>query len=235
MHRAFWNISLPPPHDYGVKVPSFTFVEGKNRRQRLFFFFSWTSIQSSKFNSEKVADIWRTERRRHCCLRSQFFGAGAGTWSTISLRRLQSLIGQLSFLLVPNMVLAKMNIYERRRNWSPVHTYPDIFESGFFFFADYVSVHTYPVNPAYESVTFGIHSPEWKFLNTPQIGNRVDAKSGYFFIRRRNKNEPSSLPWILYSRKQPRSQVLSRQSKMQISHALRSMLYCQYFQRSPGY
>ena len=74
VHRAFWNISLPPPHDYGVKVPSFTFVEGKNRRQRLFFFFSWTSIQSLKFNSEKVADIWRTERRRHCCLRSQFFG-----------------------------------------------------------------------------------------------------------------------------------------------------------------
>ena len=74
VHRAFWNISLPPPHDYGVKVPSFTFVEGKNRRQRLFFFFSWTSIQSLKFNSEKFADIWRTERRRHCCLRSQFFG-----------------------------------------------------------------------------------------------------------------------------------------------------------------
>ena len=74
VHRAFWNISLPPPHDYGVKVPSFTFVEGKNRRQRLFFFFSWTSIQSLKFNSEKVADIWRTERRRHCCLRSLFSG-----------------------------------------------------------------------------------------------------------------------------------------------------------------
>ena len=74
VHRAFWNISLPPPHDYGVKVPTFTFVEGKNRRQRLFFFFSWTSIQSLKFNSEKVADTWRTERRRHCCLRSQFFG-----------------------------------------------------------------------------------------------------------------------------------------------------------------
>ena len=39
VHRAFWNISLPPPHDYGVKVPSFTFVEGKNRRQRLLFSF----------------------------------------------------------------------------------------------------------------------------------------------------------------------------------------------------
>ena len=35
-----------------------------------------------------------------------------------------------------------------------------------------------------------IRSPEWKFLNTLWIQNRVDAKSGYFFIRRRNKIEP---------------------------------------------
>ena len=46
------------------------------------------------------------------------------------------------------------------------------------------------MNPAYESVTFGIHSPEWKFLNTPQIGNRVDAKSGYFFIRDVTRTSP---------------------------------------------
>ena len=32
---------------------------------------------------------------------------------------------------------------------------------------------------------------------------------------------------LLYSRKQPHSQVFSRQSKMQISRALRRMLYCQ--------
>ena len=46
------------------------------------------------------------------------------------------------------------------------------------------------------------------------------------FIRWRSKIEPSSLPWILYSRWQPRSQVLSKQSKMQISRALRRMLCC---------
>ena len=40
------------------------------------------------------------------------------------------------------------------------------------------------MNLAYESATFWIHSPRWKFLNTLWIRNRVDvkssAKSGYF-------------------------------------------------------
>ena len=49
---------------------------------------------------------------------------------------------------------------------------------------------------------FWIRSPERKFL--------TDAKSGCFFVRWRNNNELSSLPWILYSRWQPRCQVLSR-------------------------
>ena len=44
--------------------------------------------------------------------------------------------------------------------------------------------------------------PERKFL--------TDAKSGCFFIRWRNNIEPSSFPWMLYSRWQPRCQVLSR-------------------------
>ena len=44
--------------------------------------------------------------------------------------------------------------------------------------------------------------PERKFL--------TDAKSGCFFIRWSNNIEPSSSPWILYSRWQPRCQVHSR-------------------------
>ena len=36
------------------------------------------------------------------------------TWGEITSRRLQSLIGWLSFLLVPNMVLSKMNAHEHR-------------------------------------------------------------------------------------------------------------------------
>ena len=78
-----------------------------------------------------------------------------------------------------------------------------------FFFADTASVHTYPENPAEKSANFLIRTPEWKFLNTLWIRNRVDAKSGYLFFQWRNKIEPSSLPWILYLRWQPRSQVLS--------------------------
>ena len=44
--------------------------------------------------------------------------------------------------------------------------YPDIFESETFFFSDTASVHTYLVNPVYESATVRIRSSEWKFLNT---------------------------------------------------------------------
>ena len=76
--------------------------------------------------------------------------------------------------------------------------WPNPHISGYFlirnsFFPDAASIHTYPVNPADESATFWIRSPEWKFLNTLWIPNRVDAKPGYFFIRWRNKIEPSSL------------------------------------------
>ena len=83
-----------------------------------------------------------------------------------------------------------------------------------FFFPDWASVHAYPVNPVCESATFWIRVPGWTFLNTLWIRNQMDAKSGFFFIRWRNKIEPSSLPWILYSRWQPPFQVLSKQSKM---------------------
>ena len=47
-----------------------------------------------------------------------------------------------------------------------------------------------------KSATFWIRSPEWKFLNTLWIRNRVDAKSGYFFYPVTYKIEPSSLRWI---------------------------------------
>ena len=68
-----------------------------------------------------------------------------------------------------------------------------------FFFPDTLSVHTYSVNPEYESATFWICPPEWKFLITLWILNRVDAKlnSDTFLIRWSKKIEPSSLPWIL--------------------------------------
>ena len=76
-------------------------------------------------------------------------------------------------------------------------------------FADSASNHMYPVNLKNETATFWICSPEWKFLNTLWIRKGVDTKSGYFCIWWRNKIKPSSLSWILYSRWQLRSQVLS--------------------------
>ena len=45
-----------------------------------------------------------------------------------------------------------------------------------------------------ESATFWIRSPEWKFLNTLWIQNCVNAKSGYFYIRWRNKIRPVLYP-----------------------------------------
>ena len=52
----------------------------------------------------------------------------------------------------------------------------------------------------------------------------MDAKSGYFFIRWHNKMEPSSLPWILYSRWQPRSQILTL-ARREVNLALRILLW----------
>ena len=53
--------------------------------------------------------------------------------------------------------------------------------SGYFlirnFFADTVSVHTYPVNPSGIRIR---NSPEWKFLNTLWMRKFVDARSRIF-------------------------------------------------------
>ena len=76
--------------------------------------------------------------------------------------------------------------------FGPIHNVSGYFWNLNFFFADSASIHTYPVNPAYESATFFIRSPGWKFLNTLWIRNRADAKSRYFFIRWHNNLESSS-------------------------------------------
>ena len=49
----FLYISLPSLHDYGMKVPIFMICEGRKHKTMTFFFFSWTSIKSLKFNSRK--------------------------------------------------------------------------------------------------------------------------------------------------------------------------------------
>ena len=73
-----------------------------------------------------------------------------------------------------------------------IHNVSGYFWIRNFFFADSASVHTYPANPAYESATFFIRSLGWEFLNTLRIRNRMNANSGYFFIRWHNNLESSS-------------------------------------------
>ena len=78
-------------------------------------------------------------------------------------------------------------------------------------FPDTASVHMHPVNPAYESATFWIRSPEWKFLNTLWIRNRVDAKFEYFLSGdvTRSSRVLYREYCVLYSRWQPLYQVVS--------------------------
>ena len=62
----------------------------------------------------------------------------------------------------------------------PVHTYPEIFVSAIFFYADTPSVHTCPPYTLGVSGFFCIRSPEWKFLYTLCIRIRVDARIRIF-------------------------------------------------------
>ena len=64
--------------------------------------------------------------------------------------------------------------------WGPVHTYPEIFVSANFFYADTPSVHTCPPYTLGVSGDFCIRSPEWKFLCTLCIRIRVDARIRVF-------------------------------------------------------
>ena len=54
-----------------------------------------------------------------------------------------------------------------QHNFGPVQKYPDIFESATFSFRIRLPpTRIQPVSPSYESETFLIRSPEWKFWNT---------------------------------------------------------------------
>ena len=53
-----------------------------------------------------------------------------------------------------------------------------------------MSVHAYPVNLAYESAAFLIHSPVRKFLNMFCIQPGVGAKSRYFLSSDLMKSRP---------------------------------------------
>ena len=81
--------------------------------------------------------------------------------------------------------------------------------SGYFWirnlsFLHKASVHLHPVNPAYESAL-----QSWNFLIRYESWIVWTLNPDIFLIQWRDKIEPSSLPWILYLRWQPRSQVVS--------------------------
>ena len=46
------------------------------------------------------------------------------------------------------------------------------------------------MNPVYESATFWIRSPEWKFFNTLWIRKRLDVKSRYFLSGHVTRSSP---------------------------------------------
>ena len=103
---------------------------------------------------------------------------------------------------------------------TPYHVSGYFLIRDFFFFADSVSVHTYPVNPPGVRIR-NLFNPLsrveiFEYAMNPEI---VDVRSGIFLSGDVTKSSP-----ILYC---------ERQSKIQISRALRRMLCCQYSQRSP--
>ena len=79
----------------------------------LFLFLNIDTVLRRTEGEEIIANTlfkWRfCSCPRHCC-----WSFLPRAWSKISSRRLRNLIGQLSFLLVPNMALAKINIHEYR-------------------------------------------------------------------------------------------------------------------------
>ena len=111
----FLYISLPSLHDYDMKVP---FCGGRKHNTATFFFFFWTSIQSwDELNERKSSRIpFLSDVFVAVAIVVAWAPSGSlpRAWSEIWSPRLRNLIGQLSFLLVPNVVLAKMKIHEQR-------------------------------------------------------------------------------------------------------------------------
>ena len=54
MHHAFWYIPLLSLHAYNMKLPNFTFCEGRECKTMTFFFFSSSSMQSFRIQLQKT-------------------------------------------------------------------------------------------------------------------------------------------------------------------------------------
>ena len=98
-----------------MKVPC---CGGRKRNTATFFLFFWTWIQSWDELNERKSSRIHFLSDVFVAVAIVVIWAPSGSlpraWSEISSPSLRNLIGQLSFLLVPNMVLAKMKIHEHR-------------------------------------------------------------------------------------------------------------------------
>ena len=53
VHQACSYIPLPSLHDYDLKVPNFTFCGGRKHKTTIFFFSSWTLMQSFRIHLQQ--------------------------------------------------------------------------------------------------------------------------------------------------------------------------------------
>ena len=126
-----------------------------------------------------------------------------------------------SFCVITLLACANWTTHLRLPPPPPPHPYIslDIFKSAIF-----ISGYGFRPHVSGES-GMRIRSLEWKFfMKRCESGIVCTLNPDIISSGGLSKIEPSSLPWMLYSRWQPRSQVLSRQSKVQIArfttHAL---------------
>ena len=62
VHHAFLYISLPSLHDYHVKMPNFTFCEGRKQAMTKFILFMNLDMVDRNSAPEEFACIWQSER-----------------------------------------------------------------------------------------------------------------------------------------------------------------------------
>ena len=128
----FWYISLPSWHDYDVKLLNFTFCGGRKHKTTTLFFFSQTLIQSFSIQFQKNPPAFEEfkeveyARLRVWSISNTVFNwrlriaVAVVAWALYYVKSFTTFDWSvISFLLVPDMVLAKMNIQEHQHVSTP--------------------------------------------------------------------------------------------------------------------
>ena len=138
----------------------------------------------------------RNNRRKGLTTRRKASGAPKKTirWNERRTRRLRRHVTDAT-KIIDNKQITRRTIFEVKKcfqgheMWlsimSPMWRHTHV--SGYFLIGNvfflrirFPSTRIRWIRPAYESATFWIRSPEWKFLNTLWIRKFVDARSGIF-------------------------------------------------------